>query len=285
MTTTKTVLITGAYGYLGSAIRARLDQHGWETVAMVRTPRASDRAIRWSLDDAAEELPLTSADALIHCAYDLRVVRAQDIWRVNVDGTQRLLRAAREAGIPRVLVLSSLSAYPGTRQLYGRAKLAIEDATVASGGIAVRPGLVYSEDAGGMAGTLRRVARLPVVPVFGDSARQFPVHEDDLLDALEAILEAESWTPEVFAIAQTESITFRDLLRALVGAEGRQPRFVPVPWRLVYGALRAAERLGLPLPVRADSLLGLVRPVQCIPRSLALPRIYEGIRTLSPRRD
>ena len=62
----------------------------------------------------------------------------------------------------RILVLSSMSAFEGTRQLYGRAKLAIETMTVASGGCALSPGLVYGERPGGMAGALRELTRLPV---------------------------------------------------------------------------------------------------------------------------
>ena len=103
---------------------------------------------------------LRSADALIHAAYDLSLTSSADIWRVNVEGTRRLLEAAKDAAVDRIIVLSSMSAFEGTTQLYGRAKLDIEAMTTESGGCAVRPGLVYSERAGGMAGAMRKAHHL-----------------------------------------------------------------------------------------------------------------------------
>jgi nucleoside-diphosphate-sugar epimerase len=261
---TQIALITGAYGYLGSRVREALANTGWNTVALVRTPRAGDdEAIAWRL---GEPLPTTAAGtaALVHCAYDMSLRAPADIWRVNVEGSVALLSSARDAGIRRLLTLSSMSAYPGTRQLYGRAKLEIEAATVAVGGIAVRPGLVYGDDAGGMVGTLRRLTRLPVVPDFGKRARQFPVHERDLVGAVVAVLGAPYWSPDVFGVAQRQPVTFRQLLAYLAAREGRRCRAVPMPWPVLYGLLRLGERLRLPLPVRADSLLGLVRPAPSV---------------------
>ena len=73
---------------------------------------------------------LHSADVLVHAAYDLSLTSAADIWRVNVEGTRRLLEVAADARVRRILVLSSMSAFEGTTQLYGRAKLDIEAMTV-----------------------------------------------------------------------------------------------------------------------------------------------------------
>ena len=72
---------------------------------------------------------LRSADALVHAAYDLSLRSAVDIWRVNVEGTRRLLEVAVGADVSRIIVLSSMSAFDGTSQLYGRAKLDIEAIT------------------------------------------------------------------------------------------------------------------------------------------------------------
>ena len=104
--------------------------------------------------------------ALIHCAYDMTLRQPDQIRQVNVDGSATLLRSAAERGVERIVVLSSMSAYDGTEQLYGRAKLDIERLTLDVGGAAIRPGLVYGPDAGGMAGTLAGLTKLPVVPVL-----------------------------------------------------------------------------------------------------------------------
>jgi nucleoside-diphosphate-sugar epimerase len=274
-------VITGAYGYLGSHIRQRLETAGWTTTAFVRSPRAGDLATRWSLEHMGSLQELEAVDALVHCAYDFRPRAREEIWRVNVGGTSRLLAEAEARGVSRILVLSSMSAYPGTRQLYGQAKLAIEDETVHRGGIAVRPGLVYGTGStGGMAGALLRLARLPVVPIIGGTARQFPIHEDDLSDAILRILEDEGWLPEVMGIAQPQPVTFRQLLTLLASIQDLKPRYVPVPWRAVYGMLRTLEAARIPTSFRSDSILGLVRPAPDVRRSVAFPDLLDNLRRI-----
>jgi nucleoside-diphosphate-sugar epimerase len=277
---TPVAALTGAYGYLGSLIRDRLDAAGWETIALVREPRPGDRAFRWALGEAPPEEALAPASALVHCAYDFGPRRLEDACRVNVDGTALLLEAAGASGVGRSLVLSSMSAYQGTDQIYGQIKLRIEAETVGRAGIAVRPGLVYGDDPRGMAGTLIKLARLPIAPDFGPAARQFPVHEGDLAEAIFAILSAAAWKPEIFGIAQPVPISFRSLLLDLVAAEDRRPRFVPTPWRLVYWSLRVGEALRVS-PLRADSILGLVRPAPAVPPSTAFPGLLSGLRTMA----
>ena len=274
--------ITGAYGYLGGVIRALLEARGWETVAFVRTPRAGDRAVAWRLADETPEQALGGVDVLVHCAYDFGSVREDDIWDVNVRGTEQLLDAAAGAGVARVLVVSSMSAYPGTTQIYGRAKLAIEALALARGGIAVRPGLVYGPDPGGIAGAILRVAGLPVVPVIAPRARQFPVHQDDLARSIARILEAPEWHPEIIGIAQPQAMPFADVIRALAALRGRSPWICPVPWQIAHRALRLAEAAHVDLGFRSDSILGLVRTGASVPRSEAFPDLLESLRELTP---
>jgi nucleoside-diphosphate-sugar epimerase len=277
----RTVILTGAYGYLGSVLRARLEAASWTTVALVRTPRGDDAAVPWALGDRPPDDLLAQADALVHCAYDFTPRTRDEIWRVNVEGTTRLLDSANRQNLNRVLVLSSMSAYPSTKQLYGRAKLAIERVTVGFGGIAIRPGLVYGDTPAGMAGALSAVTKLPLVPVLGGDARQFPVHQDDFADAILEVIEAPGWTSEVFGVAQPTSVSFRALLASLAQRQGRSCRFVTVPWRAVYWSLRLAEMTGASLPLRSDSLLGLVHPAPSVPSSTAFPNMLAALRTLS----
>ncbi len=254
--------VTGASGYLGSRICTTLESKGWQVISLVRCPsRSHGRACAYDLaipvSPEVREL-LHSADVLVHAAYDLSLTRSVDIWRVNVEGTRRLLDAAVDAGVRRTLVLSSMSAFEGTTQLYGRAKLDIEAMTVASGGCALRPGLVCGERPGGMAGALRKLTRLPIVPVVVGGVRQYIVREDDLMTVIAALAAALTLRSQTLSVAYPTPILFRDLLRAFAAQEGRRCRLMPVPWQPIYYLLRIAEILRLQMPFRADSLLGLV---------------------------
>jgi nucleoside-diphosphate-sugar epimerase len=259
------VAVTGASGYLGGLVARRFEAEGWQVRRLVRRPGDDPTARHYEIaGDPAPDL-LESVDVLVHAAYDFAVTRQADIWRVNVDGSRRLISTAGRAGVRRIVVLSTMSAYLGTTQLYGRAKLAIEAATEAAGGCALRPGLVYGEHPGGMAGALRRMTRLPLVPLVGGDARQYPVHEDDLIDAIFAVAVADPLPRGPIGVAQPDPVTFRAILEAFAAAEGRRCRFVPFPWQALYWALRLAELTPAPLPFRADSLLGLVHSAPGVP--------------------
>jgi nucleoside-diphosphate-sugar epimerase len=216
---------------------------------------------------------LASVDVLVHTAYDFSLTNRKAIWRVNVQGTRRLLAAAQDAGVRRILVLSTMSAYEGTQQLYGQAKLAIEAATAAVGGCSIRPGLVYGNQPGGMAGALRKITKLPLIPLIAADARQYPVLEADLMTAVAVFAEAEDIPAGPIGVAQSSPVQFRDLLLALAAQEGRHCRFIPFPWQLVYAALRVGEFFRLRMPFRADSLLGLVRSAPFVPGSEELTRL------------
>ncbi len=211
---------------------------------------------------------------MIHAAYDMQVVRERDIWRVNVEGTRRLLESALEAKISQTIVLSSMSAFSSTKQLYGRAKLEIEGTAARYGAIVVRPGLVIGAKAGGMAGVLAKFTRLPVTPTVGGAGHQFLIEETDFADAIYSISLRGDVPREPLGLAYPEPIPFPDVLKALGKMQGRASvRLVPVPWKSLYALLRLAERLGLKLPIRSDSLLGLVRPAAAVPGAEALATI------------
>ena len=257
-----TAAVTGARGYLGSQICGTLESMGWQVVRLVRSPVQDDGQVlsydlARPLTEQVREV-LRSADALIHAAYDLTLTSRADIWRVNVEGTRHLLEAAKEAGVGRIIALSSMSAFAGTSQLYGRAKLDIEAITIESGGCAVRPGLVHGEQAGGMAGAIRKLTTLPIVPVIAGGAGVYTVREEDLMRVIALLASATTLDPGTVSVAHPGQVTLTDLMRTFAAQENRRCRFVPVPWRLAYWLLRGGELMRLHLRFRADSLLGLI---------------------------
>jgi hypothetical protein len=116
-----------------------------------------------------------------------------------------------------------------------------------------------------MAGTLRRLSTLPVLPDFGTRAHQFTVHENDLAAAFLTLARIDDSPTVPVGVACPDPVPFRSLIIDLAVGQGKPtPRFIPIPGMAVFGALRSVEILGLPLPVRADSLLGLLRPAPVV---------------------
>jgi nucleoside-diphosphate-sugar epimerase len=201
--------------------------------------------------------------ALVHCAYDFKPVSWPEIHRINVEGSRKLLVAASSGGVERIVVISTISAFPGCRSLYGRAKLEIEAAGTEVGASVVRPGLVYddvSNRAGGMFGSLARSTRARVVPLIDGGVHcQYLVHIDDLFRLISRLSERELGRPARPVIAASAKCwRMLDLVGELARRQGVKPRFVTVPWQAVWAGLKAAETLGLRPGYRSDSVLSLV---------------------------
>ena len=153
-----------------------------------------------------------------------------------------------------------MSAFDGCVSLYGEAKLAIERAALAAGALVLRPGLIHGENAGAMFGRLiAQVRSAAFVPLVGGGAVLHLVHERDLSDFIARFCAGEIATPNFpLTAAHERGWTFREILAALAAAQGRSPTFVPVPWRLVWLALKCAEFCRVPLAFRSDSLVSLL---------------------------
>jgi nucleoside-diphosphate-sugar epimerase len=261
MTHGTTAAITGASGYVGSVIRSALRNQGWRSIALIRRPSSEDPdSLPFDLDRPFDPALLAGVDTLVHCAYDFELTSRSAIWRTNVRGTEQVLDAAQTAGVRRLVLVSTIAAFQGTEQIYGRAKLAMEEEAAARGAVIVRPGLVYGPSPGGMVGSLSRAMSLPVVPVPAGRSHVFTVHEDDLAQAVVRLTTMNAPPIAPLVVAHPRPVKVEALLRAIALAQGRSPRFLPVPWRPAFWLLKLAEKGPIKLPFRADSLWGLAHP-------------------------
>jgi nucleoside-diphosphate-sugar epimerase len=165
-----TVLVTGAAGFLGGAIVARLRADGVRVRAFVRPGRtvAADEVQEGDLrDPEALRRAVAGVDAVVHAG--ARVATSGD-WAefeaTNVTATANLIDAARAAGVGRFVHVSSLSVYAvpndgavvredsayddagGERGFYARSKLLADQAAMAASAAGapvtvIRPGLLY----------------------------------------------------------------------------------------------------------------------------------------------
>ena len=257
----KICAITGSNGYVGGCVKNHFAAHGWEILELTRQPKPGGRAVKFQLGGDVASAALAGVDALVHCAYDFKPLREEEIRAVNVEGSRKILAAARTAGIPKIIFISSISAFDGCRSLYGKAKLEIEKIALAQGALVIRPGLVYGDDAGGMFGKLAgQVRQSTLIPLIGDGAQiQFLVHQADLCAFTENCAAGRIRPiPKILTAANPQPWPFKNLLREIARRQDKKIRFVRLPWRAVWLGLKAAEVCGLKLNFRSDSLVSLM---------------------------
>jgi nucleoside-diphosphate-sugar epimerase len=279
------VAVSGGTGFLGRHIIAALRAHGHQPVSLSRRPFAENEVPHLPLDLAstcpsAEDFRRLEIEALIHCAWDFGSPNTAQYGRANIEGARRLVEAATQAGVKRLLDISSMSAFPGCRSTYGHTKLAVEAIFADAGGMVLRPGLIWGESAGSIVGTLDGlVRRLPVVPLIGSGNHAlFLVHVEDLAELVCRIVAAPVFPAgRLVTAAVDEPVPLRRILELRAQRLGVARAFLPVPWRLIWLLLRAVETVAPGRGPRSDSVLGFIYSDPA-PRFEALHQLAPGFR-------
>jgi nucleoside-diphosphate-sugar epimerase len=136
----------------------------------------------------------------------------------------------------------------GCQSLYGKAKLEIEKLALDCGALVIRPGLVYGSVPGGMFGKLvGQVRKSSLIPMIGNGLQiQFLVHNEDLSAFIERCASGEiAITPRILTAANEQPWPFKQLLLEIARALDKKPKFIPLPWRLVWTGLKTTETCGV----------------------------------------
>jgi nucleoside-diphosphate-sugar epimerase len=300
------VLVTGAAGFVGRAVCARLARDGFEVRAALRRPAEDpvsgvfDSVVTGPLEDCTRlAAALDGVGAVVHLAARAHVMDDRNAdpmaaYRAaNVAATMRLADAAREAGVARFVMMSSIKVNgestppdrpfteddpPAPEDAYGITKMEAEGVLRAAASapgsrlepVILRAPLVYGP---GVRANMRALVALCDSPwplPFGAVAnRRSLLGRANLADAIARALNHPAASGETFLLSDGEDVSTADLIRRLRAALGRKGRLVPVPPFLMRAGLAmvgkgaAADRLFGSLAVdssRIRALLGWTPP-------------------------
>lgn len=187
------VAVTGATGFIGRNLIARLAKTGYKVSALTRYPRNNTESIRWitgTLDDTSALLHLVSgASAVVHCAGRVRGSSLDEFLYTNLDGTANLVNATLSQNPPPgFLLVSSLAAREPQLSWYADSKRQGETYLIQNAGdmhwSIFRPTAVYGPGDRELA-PLFRATRIGVLPMTGSRTARFGLlYVDDLIDAI-----------------------------------------------------------------------------------------------------
>jgi len=254
----KSVLITGASGFIARHLAKLLKSHGYRVVGTTTKSQPRDDCDRVLLvrlgDSITPALEGERFTAVVHTAN----YEGPDEYSVNVGGTTRWLNELRDSGAGLQIFLSSLSA-DSPMSDYGRAKAEIENRIAAADGINLRLGVVIGN--GGMFERMRAsLERSPLLPLLDNGTA--PVHVlgiDFLCDVAHDCIASDGRELRrgIWHLQQPHHHTLNEVLTSIRRHYRYHCRFVPVPSLPILWAVTAAEKLGLRLPVTSANLRGL----------------------------
>ncbi len=226
-----TVLVTGGTGLLGRAVVTGLAAAGHDVRTLSRTAAAPGTVAGDLATGAGLDAAVAGAAVVVHCASD-----ARDPRRTDVEGTRRLVDAARRAGGPH-LVYVSIVGIDRIPWAYYRAKLDAEREVAVSG--LPWSTLRATQFHEFTAALLERLTRLPVVPAPRGWRFQ-PVDVQEVAARLTAAV-ADGPAGLLPDLGGPEVLSVAELAGAYLEAAGRRRPVVPLP---VPGRFSAALRAG-----------------------------------------
>lgn len=243
---TQSILVTGGTGTLGSEAVARLLADGHEVRVLSRHEHAGDDSGRaWARGNLASGEGLDGAvrgvDTILHCASGMPP------GRVDIDGTRRLVAAARAAGgsLPHLVYISIVGVDRSPFRYY-RAKYRTEEVVAHSGLPWTILRATQFHDL--ILGVLRQLARLPILFLPAETAFQ-PVDAAEVAARLADLATGES-AGRVPDMGGPQVRPIEDLARAYIRAAGLQRSLRPLrgPGQ-VLASFRAGHQLA---PDHAD---------------------------------
>jgi NADH dehydrogenase len=234
--------VTGAFGYSGRYIAARLLAQGRPVVTLTNSANRANpfgdkvRAFPLTFDEPDKLSAALAGVEVLYNTYWVRFNHRLFTHAQAVDNTIRLFEAARRAGVRRVVHVSITNPSADSPLEYFSGKARLEQALQASGlsHAILRPTVLFGREdilINNIAWALRR---FPLFPVFGDgNYRLQPVHVDDLADL--AVAEGLRTENTIINAIGPETFTYRDLVQTVGVAIGRPRPLVKVSPGIGYG--------------------------------------------------
>jgi dihydroflavonol-4-reductase len=269
--------VTGGTGFIGSRVVQRLRGRGDEVVVLARRPEKAAgldaEVVQGDLSDAdAIRRGMEGCQAVFHIAADYRVGMAaskQDSMRdSNVGGTERVLDAAADAGVEKIVYVSTINVFGNTNgrtvderyrrdeadgfvSTYDETKYRahlIAEQRAAEGApiVIVQPGGVYGPGDHALVGQMIEQASTGKLP-----AKAFPelglnmVHVDDVADGI--MLAYDKGKPGESYVLGGEITTQGDLIDKAAAIGGKKPPRMTVPPVLLKAMIPVGRWVGPPM--------------------------------------
>lgn len=269
----KTILITGAAGFIGRAAVTYFAEHGYYVRALIR-PRGSrgdffkHPHVEFYEGDLQSEEALDIAtkgvSAVIHLAGAKQ--DEKDSFEINVGGAKNLVAMCRKNGVVKIINVSTSSTKILVRGAYGESKRQADEVFSNSGldYITLKPSLVYSDLKSAAFGSLAKFSRLPITPVFGDGTCLFrPIHVHDLVKTFHIALEDSALSKKTYDIVGPDIVSMSDIIK-IIGNRffHKKVRIVHAPIWIGNCVADVLSKIFYKSPITRSNILGSTQNIK-----------------------
>lgn len=241
MTKKEIHVVTGAFGYSGKYIAKRLLEAGHEVRTLTNSPNRPNtfggqiKASPFHFDDPIKLVAALQGTSVMYNTYWVRFNYKDFQHALAVRNTHTLFRAAKEAGVKRIVHISITNPSEESHLEYFSGKAELERVLIDSGlsYAILRPAVIFGKEdilINNIAWILRR---FPIFGVFGDgNYRLQPIYVDDL--AKLAVAQGRGTEDCIIDAIGPETFTYKELVREIGLIIGKQRPIVSIPDSLGY---------------------------------------------------
>ncbi len=261
--TARLATVFGGSGFVGRhAVRA-LARAGWRIRAAERRPDLAGHLqplgvvgqimpVQANLRyPASVARAVAGADAVVISVGILAPSGKQTFKAVHVDGARAVAKAAREAGVRRLVLVSAIGADLKSWSRYARTKAEGERAVLEEfpDAIILRPSIVFGPEDQFFNRFASLAVSSPLLPLIGGGRTKFqPVFAGDVAEAIASVLDGAGAPGNVYEIGGPAIYSFRELLEKTESWSGRHRAKLPMPFFLA--SLQALLTKPLPASLR-----------------------------------
>jgi nucleoside-diphosphate-sugar epimerase len=274
----QTIFVTGATGFIGTALVRQLLNDGFRVRAMCRTSAKGAALGAMGAEIVQGDIQqstnlralIEGCDTVYHVAAALGGGSASLQYNVNVQGTRNVIKAAHEAGVDRFVHVSSIAVYgyrlsgdidedqpmrPPSRDFYMQTKAFGEQAAwkyAARTGlkmVSIRPAFVYGAGSSMWTQRMYDLSRLGLILINGGRGIAHPIHIDDVVDLLVTVGSHSAAVGNAFHAAPDPAPTWAEFLGYYAAMQGSNARKIQIQTpskqilRPIANALSIAGRL------------------------------------------
>jgi len=263
-------VVTGAFGYSGKYIAARLLDQGREVHTLTNSPDRENpfggkvTATPFDFDSPERMIETLRGAEVLYNTYWVRFNYGGFSHEAAVNNTLKLFSAAQQAGVRRVVHVSIANPSEQSELEYFRGKARLERELIASGMsyCILRPTVLFGREdvlVNNIAWTLRR---LPLIGVFGDGQYRIqPIYVEDLAQL--AVEHASRGENEIIDAVGPETFTFRGLVETIGSIIGRKRPIISVSPRMGYYAVWMLGKLKGDIFLTREEIVGLMQGKLC----------------------
>lgn len=230
---TRTILVAGASGFVGSRLTRRLEQAGHDVRAMTRRPAAHRGAGTPVEGDVHDRASLIRAMEGVEVAYYLvHLLGSNDFEEQDARAAESFGRAAFEAGVQQIVYLGGLGRDDDDLSAHLRSRREVES-ILGQAGVpvtVVRAGIIVGHGGASWEIIRQLVEVLPgVVAPSWLRTRTQPVALEDVVRYLASVLDDPDAQGQIVEIGGPEALTYLEMLQRAANVQGKQLPAIGLP--------------------------------------------------------